>query len=109
MVCKYGFLFIAPPDLELNKTKRWQWRFFILHDDAELTYSLDENVIETLNKFRLGQNFYLTFLICSRSHCRRVESICASVMRLLNSYRAAAMAVVQSPRMVPDLPATRMP
>jgi len=36
-------LFIAPPDLELNKTKRWQWRFFILHDDGELTYSLDEN------------------------------------------------------------------
>jgi hypothetical protein len=44
-VCKYGYLFIAPPDLELNKTKRWQWRFFIFYDDSELTYSLDENVI----------------------------------------------------------------
>lgn len=43
-VCRYSYLFIAPPDLELNKTKRWQWRFFILHDDGELTYSLDENV-----------------------------------------------------------------
>ena len=42
-VCKYGYLFIAPPDLDLNKTKRWQWRFFIFYDDSELTYSLDEN------------------------------------------------------------------
>ena len=43
-VCKYGYLFIAPPDIEPTKTKRWQWRFFILYDDSELTYSLDENV-----------------------------------------------------------------
>ncbi|CAF0783627.1 unnamed protein product [Brachionus calyciflorus] len=42
-VCKYGYLFIAPSDLELNKTKRWQWRFFIFHEDGELTYSLDDN------------------------------------------------------------------
>ncbi len=68
MVCKYGFLFIAPPDLELNKTKRWQWRFFILHDDAELTYSLDENVIETLNQIRFGKNLNFCFFLFAAAH-----------------------------------------
>lgn len=52
-VCKYSYLFIAPPDLELNKTKRWQWRFFIFHDDGELTYSLDENPL-TLPQGRIN-------------------------------------------------------
>ncbi|RNA12967.1 outspread isoform X2 [Brachionus plicatilis] len=42
-VWKFGYLFIAPSDLELNKTKRWQWRFFVFYDDGELTYSLDDN------------------------------------------------------------------
>ena len=46
-------MFIAPPDLELNKTKRWQWRFFIFHDDGELTYSLDENPL-TLPQGRIN-------------------------------------------------------
>jgi hypothetical protein len=52
-VCKYGYLFIAPPDLDLNKTKRWQWRFFIFYDDSELTYSLDENPL-TLPQGRIN-------------------------------------------------------
>ena len=52
-VCKFGYLFIAPPDLELNKTKRWQWRFFIFYDDSELTYSLDENPL-TLPQGRIN-------------------------------------------------------
>ncbi|XP_036357406.1 golgin subfamily A member 4 isoform X6 [Octopus sinensis] len=42
----WGYLFIAP-DLDfanpLDKTKRWQRRFFVLYDDGELTYSVDEN------------------------------------------------------------------
>ena len=52
-LCKFGYLFIAPPDLELNKTKRWQWRFFILYDDGELTYSLDDNPL-TLPQGRIN-------------------------------------------------------
>jgi hypothetical protein len=39
--------------LELNKTKRWQWRFFILYDDGELTYSLDDNPL-TLPQGRIN-------------------------------------------------------
>ena len=39
--------------MELNKTKRWQWRFFIFHDDGELTYSLDENPL-TLPQGRIN-------------------------------------------------------
>ncbi|GAB1600062.1 golgin subfamily A member 4-like isoform X1 [Argonauta hians] len=42
----WGYLFIAP-DLDfanpLDKSKRWQRRFFVLYDDGELTYSVDEN------------------------------------------------------------------
>jgi hypothetical protein len=41
--------------LELTKTKRWQWRFFIFHDDAELTYSLDENPL-TLPQGRINMS-----------------------------------------------------
>ncbi|XP_064639254.1 protein outspread-like isoform X2 [Lineus longissimus] len=39
-ISKCGYLFIAP-DLT---ARRWQRRFFILYDDGELTYSVDENV-----------------------------------------------------------------
>ncbi len=41
---RLGYLFIAPADIDITKTKRWQWRFFVLHEDGELSYSLDDNV-----------------------------------------------------------------
>lgn len=37
----------------MNKTKRWQWRFFIFYDDGELTYSLDDNPL-TLPQGRIN-------------------------------------------------------
>ncbi|XP_013404544.1 myosin-2 heavy chain isoform X3 [Lingula anatina] len=46
-ISKCGYLFIAP-DLDfanpVHRSKRWQRRFFVLYDDGELTYSVDENV-----------------------------------------------------------------
>ncbi|XP_074647335.1 uncharacterized protein LOC141903192 isoform X2 [Tubulanus polymorphus] len=39
-VTKCGYLFIAP-DIS---ARRWQRRFFVLYDDGELSYSVDENV-----------------------------------------------------------------
>ncbi|KAL4239345.1 hypothetical protein ACF0H5_000162 [Mactra antiquata] len=45
-VSKCGYLFVAPGydfSNPLDKTKRWQRRFFILYDDGELAYSVDEN------------------------------------------------------------------
>ncbi|CAG7816532.1 unnamed protein product [Allacma fusca] len=43
---KCGYLFIAPKDWDFSssvqKTKRWQRRWFVLYDDGELTWSLDE-------------------------------------------------------------------
>ncbi|CAF0951073.1 unnamed protein product, partial [Didymodactylos carnosus] len=45
--CKYGYLFVAPAELnfsdEHDRIRKWQWRHFVLFDDGELTYSLDEN------------------------------------------------------------------
>lgn len=42
----FGYLFVSP-DLDfsnpLDKAKRWQRRFFVLYDDGELTFSVDEN------------------------------------------------------------------
>ena len=86
MVCKYGFLFIAPPDLELNKTKRWQWRFFILHDDAELTYSLDENVTGSLNiLFDILLNLILWFQPLTLPQGRINMCKCDEVIELISS------------------------
>ncbi|XP_077291879.1 myosin phosphatase Rho interacting protein outspread [Arctopsyche grandis] len=45
-ISKCGYLFVAPGwDFSdpLNRTKRWQRRWFVLYDDGELTYSLDEH------------------------------------------------------------------
>ncbi|XP_067941851.1 putative leucine-rich repeat-containing protein DDB_G0290503 isoform X2 [Watersipora subatra] len=45
-ISKCAYLFVSP-DLDfsnpLHRTKRWQRRFFILYDDGELTYSVDDN------------------------------------------------------------------
>ncbi|XP_050391694.1 golgin subfamily A member 4 isoform X1 [Patella vulgata] len=46
-VSKCGYLFVAPDfdfNSPLDRTKRWQRRFFVLYDDAELTFSVDDNV-----------------------------------------------------------------
>ena len=43
---KCGYLFVGPIDLELEKLmtlKKWQRRWFVLYDDGELTFSVDEN------------------------------------------------------------------
>ncbi|XP_014680874.1 PREDICTED: myosin phosphatase Rho-interacting protein-like [Priapulus caudatus] len=46
-VSKCGYLFVAPQNLDfgnpLDRTRRWQRRWFVLYDDGELTYSLDEH------------------------------------------------------------------
>ncbi|VVC44570.1 Hypothetical protein CINCED_3A020537 [Cinara cedri] len=43
---KCGYLFVAPGrdfTNPINRTKRWQRRWFVLFDDGELIYSLDEH------------------------------------------------------------------
>ncbi|XP_059613392.1 protein outspread isoform X2 [Phlebotomus argentipes] len=46
-VTKCGYLFVAPDwDFITNplyRTKRWQRRWFVLYDDGDLTYSVDEH------------------------------------------------------------------
>ncbi|XP_037069664.1 protein outspread-like, partial [Pollicipes pollicipes] len=45
-VQRCGFLFVAPDwdfTNPLNRTKRWQRRWFVLYDDGELTYSVDDH------------------------------------------------------------------
>ncbi|XP_063226112.1 protein outspread isoform X2 [Bacillus rossius redtenbacheri] len=45
-VAKCGYLFVAPGwdfSNPLNRTKRWQRRWFVLYDDGELSYSVDEH------------------------------------------------------------------
>ncbi|XP_073823745.1 myosin phosphatase Rho interacting protein outspread isoform X2 [Musca autumnalis] len=45
-VSKCGYLFVAPDwdfSNPLYRTKRWQRRWFVLYDDGELTYSVDEH------------------------------------------------------------------
>ncbi|XP_043188068.1 protein outspread-like [Amphibalanus amphitrite] len=45
-VQRCGFLFVAPDwdfSNPLNRTKRWQRRWFVLYDDGELTYSVDDH------------------------------------------------------------------
>uniref|UniRef100_A0A914WF06 PH domain-containing protein n=1 Tax=Plectus sambesii TaxID=2011161 RepID=A0A914WF06_9BILA len=42
-----GFLYVAPSNLDFScpshRSKRWQRRWFTLHDDGELSYALDQN------------------------------------------------------------------
>lgn len=41
-----GYLFVAPDwdfSQAVNRTRRWQRRWFVLYDDGELTYSVDEH------------------------------------------------------------------
>ncbi|CAG9854363.1 unnamed protein product, partial [Phyllotreta striolata] len=45
-VARRGYLFVAPDwdfSVPLNRTKRWQRRWFVLYDDGELNYSVDEH------------------------------------------------------------------
>ncbi|XP_035221586.1 protein outspread-like isoform X2 [Stegodyphus dumicola] len=45
-VCCCGYLFVAPDwdfSLPANRNKRWQRRWFVLYDDGELAYSVDEH------------------------------------------------------------------
>ncbi|XP_012265785.2 protein outspread isoform X2 [Athalia rosae] len=54
-VSKCGYLFVAPGwdfTNPLNRTKRWQRRWFVLYDDGELTYSVDEHP-ETVPQARI--------------------------------------------------------
>ncbi|XP_078044658.1 myosin phosphatase Rho interacting protein outspread isoform X3 [Augochlora pura] len=54
-ISKCGYLFVAPDwdfSNPLNRTKRWQRRWFVLYDDGELTYSVDEHP-ETVPQARI--------------------------------------------------------
>ncbi|KAK9743805.1 PH domain [Popillia japonica] len=45
-IARGGYLFVAPDwdfSVPLNRTKRWQRRWFVLYDDGELNYSVDEH------------------------------------------------------------------
>lgn len=45
-ISKCGYLFVAPDwdfSNPINRTKRWQRRWFVLFDDGELTYSVDDH------------------------------------------------------------------
>jgi len=45
-ISKCGYLFVAPDwdfSNPINRTKRWQRRWFVLYDDGELTYSVDDH------------------------------------------------------------------
>ncbi|XP_035824067.1 golgin subfamily A member 4 isoform X5 [Aplysia californica] len=45
-VSKCGYLFVSPGfdfNNPLDRSRRWQRRFFVLYDDGELSYSVDEN------------------------------------------------------------------
>ena len=54
-ISKCGYLFVAPDwdfSNPINRTKRWQRRWFVLYDDGELTYSVDDHP-ETIPQVRL--------------------------------------------------------
>ena len=54
-ISKCGYLFVAPDwdfSNPINRTKRWQRRWFVLFDDGELTYSVDDHP-ETIPQVRL--------------------------------------------------------
>ena len=53
-ISKCGYLFVAPDwdfSNPINRTKRWQRRWFVLYDDGELTYSVDDHP-ETIPQVR---------------------------------------------------------
>ncbi|XP_069672228.1 protein outspread isoform X4 [Periplaneta americana] len=57
-VAKCGYLFVAPGwdfSNPLNRTKRWQRRWFVLYDDGELSYSVDEHP-ETVPQASIDMN-----------------------------------------------------
>ncbi|XP_054268632.1 protein outspread isoform X2 [Macrosteles quadrilineatus] len=57
-IAKCGYLFVAPGwdfTNPLNRTKRWQRRWFVLYDDGELSYALDEHP-ETVPQASIDMN-----------------------------------------------------
>ncbi|XP_075221096.1 myosin phosphatase Rho interacting protein outspread isoform X3 [Lycorma delicatula] len=57
-IAKCGYLFVAPGwdfTIPLNRTKRWQRRWFVLYDDGELSYALDEHP-ETVPQCSIDMN-----------------------------------------------------
>lgn len=57
-IAKCGYLFVAPGwdfTNPINRTKRWQRRWFVLYDDGELSYSLDEHP-ETVPQASIDMN-----------------------------------------------------
>ena len=57
-----GYLFVAPDwdfSNPINRTKRWQRRWFVLYDDGELTYSVDDHP-ETIPQVTTTQNLTLS-------------------------------------------------
>ena len=58
IVSKCGWLFVAPNwdfSNPVYRTKRWQRRWFVLYDDGELTYSVDDHV-ETIPQAIINLN-----------------------------------------------------
>ena len=74
IVSKCGYLFVAPNWDFTNpvyRTKRWQRRWFVLYDDGELTYSVDDHydtipqaVINLNNVFEITEADAITGRVC---------------------------------------------
>ena len=65
---RVGFLFVAPDGMDeaAVAAKRWQRRFFVLWDDGQLTYSIDQHVgFGTA----ISVNEQKQPVICSRTPC----------------------------------------
>ncbi|MCP9264153.1 Myosin phosphatase Rho-interacting protein [Dirofilaria immitis] len=58
-VTAYGFLYVAPPNIDFSQpchsAKRWQRRCFTLYEDGELSYALDDNP-ETVPQVKMDMN-----------------------------------------------------
>ena len=57
-ISKCGYLFVAPDwdfSNPINRTKRWQRRWFVLYDDGELSYSVDDHP-ETIPQVRYASH-----------------------------------------------------
>ena len=63
-ISKCGYLFVAPDwdfSNPINRTKRWQRRWFVLYDDGELTYSVDDHP-ETIPQVRQSRVLLCEFV-----------------------------------------------
>ncbi|CAK9821947.1 Protein outspread, partial [Anthophora retusa] len=74
-ISKCGYLFVAPGwdfSNPLNRTKvseraRWQRRWFVLYDDGELTYSVDEHVSFFICNIPFNENTLFEYTRCTRA------------------------------------------